>query len=111
MGEKQKLSYEQLEEVAQQMNEQLKKVYQQLQEASMGNLFKRLDFLFKVLENAHMFDDTFVDTCTNEVVKLITLPEDKEDSLVEEEPHPSELDTTAEVDEAEAVAETKAAKK
>ena len=47
MGEnKEKLSYEQLEEVARQMEGQLRQVYAKLQDANMQNLFKRLDFLF-----------------------------------------------------------------
>lgn len=54
----------------------------QLQNANMNNLFKRLDYLFKVVENAAMFDETFVDQCTAEIKELMTPPS----SETEEEP-------------------------
>lgn len=80
MGEnKEKLSYEQLEEVARQMESQLRQVYAKLQDSNMSNLFKRLDFLFKVLETEHMFPLAFVQTCAEEIKSILTIPEeDKE---------------------------------
>ena len=48
-----KMSYEQLENVAHQLSEQSRQLYAKLQEANMANMFKRLDYLFKVVENAH----------------------------------------------------------
>lgn len=77
MGEnKEKLSYEQLEEVARQMEGQLRQVYAKLQEANMSNLFKRLDFLFKVLETEHMFPLGFVQKCADEIKSILTIPEE-----------------------------------
>ena len=77
MGEnKEKLSYEQLEEVARQMEGQLRQVYAKLQEANMNNLFKRLDFLFKVLETEHMFQLGFVQKCADEIKSILTIPEE-----------------------------------
>ena len=49
-----KMSYEQLENVAHQLSEQAKQLYMKLQAANMSNMFKRLDYLFKVVENGHM---------------------------------------------------------
>ena len=77
MGEnKEKLSYEQLEEVARQMEGQLRQVYAKLQEANMNNLFKRLDFLFKVLEMEQMFQLEFVQKCADEIKSILTIPEE-----------------------------------
>lgn len=79
MGEnKEKLSYEQLEEVARQMEGQLRQVYAKLQDANMSNLFKRLDFLFKVLETEHMFPLDFVQKCADEIKSILTIPEEVE---------------------------------
>ena len=102
MGEnKEKLSYEQLEEVARQMEGQLRQVYAKLQESNMSNLFKRLDFLFKVLETEHMFPLEFVQKCADEIKSILTIPEagaqmDKEKE--EEEPvKDTETKSTAKV--------------
>lgn len=70
-----KLSYEELENVARQLSEQSERLYMQLQEVNMHNTFKRLDYLFKVLENDITFDDEFVEKCTKEIVGLLTIPE------------------------------------
>lgn len=77
-----KMSYEQLENVAHQLSEQNKQLYTKLQEINMVNVFKRLDYLFKVLEYNHMFDEEFVTKCSTEVVDLMTVPkpEDNKDT-------------------------------
>lgn len=79
-----KMSYEQLENVAHQLSEQVRQLYAKLQEANLENMFKRLDYLFKVIENAHSFNEEFVSKCTSEIESLMTLPdnedEPKEDS-------------------------------
>lgn len=82
--ENEKMSYEQLENVAHQLSEQVKQLYAKLQEANLENMFKRLDYLFRVVENAHSFSVDFVNKCTSEIESLMTLPdpedEPKEDS-------------------------------
>ena len=79
-----KMSYEQLENVAHQLSEQVRQLYAKLQEANLENMFKRLDYLFRVVENAHSFSVDFVNKCTSEIESLMTLPdpedEPKEDS-------------------------------
>jgi len=70
-----KMSYEQLENVAHQLSEQARQLYAELQKANMTNIFKRLDYLFKVVENAHAFNEEFVDKCVAEIEELITVPE------------------------------------
>ena len=76
-----KLSYEQLENVAHQLSEQTKQLYMKLQAANMSNMFKRLDYLFKVVENGHMFKQDFLEKCIAEIEELMTVPEetDKEE--------------------------------
>ena len=82
--ESEKMSYEQLENVAHQLSEQVRQLYAKLQEANLENMFKRLDYLFRVVENAHSFSVDFVNKCTSEIESLMTLPdpedEPKEDS-------------------------------
>lgn len=82
--ENEKMSYEQLENVAHQLSEQVRQLYAKLQEANLENMFKRLDYLFRVVENAHSFSVDFVSKCTSEIESLMTLPdpedEPKEDS-------------------------------
>ena len=94
MEEKEKVqaekpSYEQLErEVAglKSMNNQL---IMQLQQMNMGNLFKRLDYLFKVLEiapklPADMLNPEFVAQCAKEIEVHMTPPEQSEELETEE---------------------------
>ena len=78
-----KMSYEQLENVAHQLSEQSKQLYMQLQNANMSNMFKRLDYLFKVVENSHMFKLDFVNKCINEIEDFMTIPEETEDNSKE----------------------------
>ena len=72
-----KMSYEQLENVAHQLSEQAKQLYMKLQDANMNNIFKRLDYLFKVVENGHMFKQDFLDKCMVEIEELMTVPEEE----------------------------------
>ena len=72
-----KMSYEELENIAHQLSEQSRVLMQKLQEANMGNMFKRLDYLFKIIEFEHMFDDNFIDKCIKEVQDMISIPEEE----------------------------------
>ena len=72
-----KMSYEQLEQVAHQLSEQARQLYSQLQQSNMTNMFKRLDYLFKVVENGHMFKQDFLDKCIVEIEGLMTVPEEE----------------------------------
>ena len=82
--ESKKMSYEELENVARQLSEQTRQLYTKLQEMNMVNMFKRLDYLFKVVEFSHMFNSEFVTTCTQEIQDLLTVPEEKQEDKVEE---------------------------
>ena len=81
-----KMSYEQLEQVAHQLSEQARQLYSQLQKSNMTNMFKRLDYLFKVVENGHMFKQAFLEKCIAEIEELMTVPEVEEDNKEEETP-------------------------
>ena len=77
MTKKEKMSYEELENIAHQLSEQSRVLMQKLQEANMGNMFKRLDYLFKIFEFEHMFDRNFIDKCVKEVQDMISIPEEE----------------------------------
>ena len=81
-----KRAYEQLEQVAHQLSEQARQLYSQLQKSNMTNMFKRLDYLFKVVENGHMFKQDFLEKCIAEIEELMTVPEVEEDNKEEETP-------------------------
>ena len=80
-----KMSYEQLENIAHQLSEQAKQLYMKLQEANINNIFKRLDYLFKVVENGHMFKQDFLEKCIAEIEEIMTVPEETEEDDKEEE--------------------------
>lgn len=73
-----KMSYEQLENVAHQLSEQNRQLFAKLQELNMANIFKRLDYLFKVVENGHMFKQDFLEKCIAEIESLMTVSEQEE---------------------------------
>ena len=82
---KAKMSYEELEQVASQLSQQTQQLYARLQQAELSNMFKRLDYLFKVVENAGAFNEVFVTKCVTEIEEIMTVPEDtKENTNVEE---------------------------
>lgn len=69
-----KLSYEELEKVAHELDTQCQKLYVELQNVNMANAFKRLDYLFKVVENVNEFPQEFAKHCIEEIVNIMTLP-------------------------------------
>lgn len=76
----QKMSYEELEQVANQLSEQARQLYNQLQKSNMSNMFKRLDYLFKVVESGSKFRSDFLDKCIKEIEDIMTVPDDTENS-------------------------------
>lgn len=71
----QKMSYEELENVAAQLSQQNQQLYARLQQAEMSNMLSRLKFLFKVVKNAQAFPEEFVTKCTTEIIDIMTIPE------------------------------------
>ena len=84
MQRPEKMSYEQLENVAHQLSEQNRQLFAKLQELNMANMFKRLDYLFKVIENGHMFKQDFLEKCIAEIESIITITKQEEESEVED---------------------------
>lgn len=82
--QREKMTYEQLENVAHQLSEQSRQLYASLQEANLENMFKRLDYLFKVLENAHHFNEEFVFKCSKEIEQMISIPENRDENIEED---------------------------
>ena len=78
-NKKKELSYEELKNVAGQLSQQNQQLNMMLQQANMTNMFKRMDYLFKVLELRQCFDSEFVITCSNEIKELMTLPVENEE--------------------------------
>jgi hypothetical protein len=69
-----KLDYDKLNAIAHQLSEQNNQLYSQLK--TLNNIFKRLDYLFKVVENAPVFEEEFLDGCIKEIQELMT-PEEE----------------------------------
>lgn len=80
-SEQKKLSYEELNDIARQLSQQNQQLYAQLQRANMNNAIKRMDYLFKVIENGAMFNPEFLDNCISEIEESLTIrEEDVEDN-------------------------------
>lgn len=82
-GQVKKFTYEQLEQIATNLSSQVQQLSIKLQESNMFNMFKRLDYCFKVLEVAQnqkidLLKEEFVKKCANEIQELMTVPEEPE---------------------------------
>lgn len=51
-----------------------------LNEKNTAMMFKRMDYLFKIVEQSHMFDDEFVTKCINELQTTLDVAEIKENN-------------------------------
>ena len=91
MGEevkKEKMSYEQLENIAHQMSEQSRNLYSQnqqlakaLEEANMNNFFKKLDYLWAIIHSESKYlNEEFKTKCGNEFMEMLTTEEPKEEN-------------------------------
>lgn len=78
--EKKKLTYEQLNEIANQLMQENTKLKQKCQELYIADTIKRLEFLFKVVESSYPFDKGFRDTCANEIKELMTPVQENNES-------------------------------
>ena len=90
-----KLSYSELENVcrqlsaqAQSLNEQNRQLKSMINQANLTNLYKKLDYLFKVTQEDNAYLSTgFKEQCGKEIETLMTPPkgEGSEDATSEEE--------------------------
>ena len=79
------LSYEDLKNIAGQLQQQNMQMRKALSELNYENMFKRLDYLFEVIKVPHMFNDEFVSKCAEEIQSMLTISEkDKEDNSEED---------------------------
>ena len=78
---KQTLTYEQLNDVCNQLFQQNQELRKSLQEMNAVNIFKRLDYLFKVVESASTFKDSdFINSCMDEIKEALTIPADNKEN-------------------------------
>lgn len=77
--ESKKLTYEQLHQVCDNLIQQNKELQARLQNSNIAITFKRLDYLFEVLKYSQHFPSDFIVSCTDEIVKAMTI-EDKSDN-------------------------------
>ena len=78
---KQKLTYEQHNDVCNQLFQQNQELRKSLQEMNAVNVFKRLDYLFKVVELASTFKDSdFINSCMDEIKEALTIPADNKEN-------------------------------
>jgi hypothetical protein len=71
-----KPSYEELEGFCKRLSDQAMMLQRKLQEANLFNTYKRMDYLFKVVEYNECFNTEFVNNCINELEDLITIKEE-----------------------------------
>ena len=82
--EQKKLSYEELANAANQLQQQNKFLIEQLQKNQGESFYKRLDYLYKTIELKEVFPEEFTGKCIDEIVSTITIPEEVKQSDVEE---------------------------
>lgn len=85
---KEKMSYEQLENIAHQMSEQSKQLYTQnqqlaraLEAAEMSNFFKKLDYLWNIIHSESPYlTEEFKIKCGEEFMEAMSSKEAEEDN-------------------------------
>ncbi len=72
-------TYEELADAVQKLHKQNMELMEVLRQSNLTNMFKRLDYLFKVIENKEVFQggDFFI-SCINEIEDIIARPEETE---------------------------------
>lgn len=78
-GAQQKLTYEQLNDACNQLFQQNQQLIKQVRELNIVNAFRRLDYLFKVLEHPENFSADFIGSCAQEIEDSMTIPEEPEE--------------------------------
>lgn len=74
--EKKELTYDELKNVAGQLQQQNKFLIEQLQKNEYADLHKRIEYLFKVLEHKNTFantDNGFVDEVISELILILKI--------------------------------------
>ena len=76
--EKKKLTYEELQTLAGSLSSQLQNLQEAYQKINYTNVFKRLDYLFLVVQNKDFFDKSFVSNIKDEIQSLLKLENEDE---------------------------------
>ena len=80
-GAKKELTYDELKNVAGQLQQQNKFLIEQLQKNEYADLHKRIEYLFKVLEHKNTFantDNNFVDEVISELISILKIEKQPE---------------------------------
>lgn len=77
-NKEEKMSYEQLEQAAMQMQNKLMMIENKLRNVDFVSI--RLNWLFKVVEFKEVFDAEFVSKCTKEVKELLSIEEENKEN-------------------------------
>lgn len=68
-----KLTYEQLEQVAQSLNQRCQQMYEKLQEANqLISNFNDIGLLLSILNQSSYFNDTFIERCAGKIEEIVT---------------------------------------
>ena len=82
---KEKHSYEQLEQVANNLNRQCQQFYGQLQEANrIISGFNEIDMLLSILSKSEHFSEEFVNRCSAKIEQIVTEALDNGEKQTEE---------------------------
>jgi len=79
-----KATYEELNNYCIQLFNQNKQLLGQLRQREMSNLFKRLDYLFRVIGHKDSFSPDFVGDCTAEIENALALSSEGQSPKEEE---------------------------
>lgn len=79
----QKISYDQLTNICNQLQQKLQEAYIELQKSQNDSLLSRLHYLFEVIKYSDKFNNNleFVNNCTNEIVQLMTIVEEPKEEI------------------------------
>lgn len=76
--EQKKLTYEQLNDACNQLFQQNRQLLIKNKELEQFCMNKRLDYLFRIVENNEKFSSDFVVTAINEIEEAMTIPENED---------------------------------
>lgn len=71
---------EQLTQLIDQLYGRNQQLVEALNEKNTALMFKRMDYLFKIIEQSHMFDDEFVTKCIDELQKTLDITQVEENA-------------------------------
>lgn len=72
-----KLSYDELNQVSQQLFQENKMLRTKVQELSVEAFYKRIDYMFKVVELASVFSEEFVERTIQEIETVMKAEEEQ----------------------------------